>query len=113
VPFVPDAEGASSLEALLRRIAAVQETVGKSGDIVQAASNRDDFDRSFIAPIVLLAYIGAIGAGFILFAIRGLHAPDAATWTDIVKDATDLIKTAVLPIVTLVLGYYFGKSSKT
>jgi hypothetical protein len=31
-------------------------------------------------------------------------------WEKIATDAGDLIKTDVLPIVTLVLGYYFGKS---
>lgn len=61
--------------------------------------------------IVVLAYLGVIGAGFILFAIRGWHTVDATAWTD--KDATDLSKTAVIPIVTLVLGYYFGKSRKS
>jgi hypothetical protein len=66
-----------------------------------------------VTHIVVLAYLGVIGAGFILFAIRGWHTVDATAWTDIVKDATNLSKTAVIPIVTLVLGYYFGKSRKS
>lgn len=94
------------------RIASVQESVVKSGSQIQATSNRDDFDRSFIARAVMWAYVGIIAAGFILFAFRGLWAQSADNWTDAVKDIGDLIKTAVLPIVTLILGYYFGKSGK-
>ena len=29
------------------------------------------------------------------------------------KEFANLIKTAVVPIVTLVLGYYFGRSGRT
>jgi len=32
-------------------------------------------------------------------------------WANAASQAADLIKAAVLPVVTLVLGYYFGSRS--
>jgi hypothetical protein len=61
----------------------------------------------------MTACIGVIAACFILFAIRGLSNRGADGWSGAVSDIEDLVKAAVLPIVTLILGYYFGKSSKT
>ncbi|HTW71055.1 MAG TPA: hypothetical protein VME47_14290 [Acetobacteraceae bacterium] len=60
----------------------------------------------------MYVYAGVILFGFMLFCIRGWHASTQDDWKGIVEDASDLVKTGVLPIVTLVLGYYFGKSGK-
>jgi hypothetical protein len=50
--------------------------------------------------------------GFVLLTIMaGIEWFDPkGDWKAIATDIVDLTKTAVLPIVTLVLGYYFGKS---
>ena len=60
----------------------------------------------------MLVYAGVLALEFILFAVRAWHAKESADWDKIASDAGDLIKTGVLPIVTLVLGYYFGKSGR-
>jgi len=93
----------------------VEEAVDKSRTRVHSASTLDDFDRSTIAKIVMYVYAGVIAAGFVLFIARACGAVYSRDddWRGIMTDAGDLIKTAVLPIVTLVLGYYFGKSGKS
>ena len=50
-----------------------------------------------------------IGAGL---AILVTAAAMTGEWQDAGDQAVDLIKSTVLPVVTLVLGYYFGRSGK-
>lgn len=105
----PDTEQAR-LEELFK---SAEQKIADSQKSAQEASSLDDFDRSIIGRIVMYVYAGAIVAGFVLFAIRAWHATGQDDWAGIMKDAGDLIKTGVVPIVTLVLGYYFGKSGKS
>jgi len=74
---------------------------------VLTATSLDDFDRSIIARVVLSVYSVAIVLDFVLIVLRAWLDGD---WSNVFNDAGELIKTAVLPILTLVLGYYFGKS---
>ena len=94
------------------RFAVVEQQAKASTDTVKSATNMDDFDRSFIARTIMYVYAGAIVVGFLFLAVLAGFAWYAASddWKTIAADAVDIIKTAVLPIVTLVLGYYFGKS---
>lgn len=47
---------------------------------------------------------------YLLFlAIQGITS---GAWADLAAHAEEMIKTIVVPIVTLVLGYYFGQSTK-
>jgi hypothetical protein len=106
----PAAEAPNTpLPELESRLASAEAKAGRSRLTAEAASTLDDFDRSIIARVILYVYAGAITIGFVLIGLRGVGAkPD--DWKEIASNAGDLIKTAVLPIVTLVLGYYFGKS---
>jgi hypothetical protein len=52
----------------------------------------------------------AIGAVLFILLVQGIASGD---WTKVATEATDPVKSAVLPIVTLVLGYYFGQSDKS
>jgi hypothetical protein len=44
----------------------------------------------------------------LLYLIAGLQT---GQWTDAAGQAADLIKSVMLPVVTLVLGFYFGSRS--
>jgi len=44
--------------------------------------------------------------------ILGVQGVLTSHWDTVASQSADLIKTAVPPIVTLVLGYYFGKGDK-
>lgn len=71
---------------------------------------RADFDRSFIAKMVMVVYVGALSLCLGLLVWHGLTGQ--GDFAAVSKDFADLIKTAVVPIVTLVLGYYFGRSGR-
>lgn len=99
-----------SSDDVSQQIAAVERSVGQSSTAVGELPTRADFDRSRIALIVMSVYAGVLGLVLLLLIIRGYH--DAKQWGDVTKEAADLMKTAILPIVTLILGYYFGKSGR-
>ncbi len=112
MPIPPGADQVDPDRSELRdRFESVEKAVDDSRITVHSASTLDDFDRSTIAHTVMYVYAGVMLFGFMLFAVRAWHATQD-DWKSIMSDAGDLIKTAVLPIVTLVLGYYFGKSGK-
>jgi len=69
-----------------------------------------DEDRSWIARLIVRSFIAAVLIYLLLLAIQG-----AATgaWANVADKAEDMIKSIVVPIVTLVLGYYFGQSRKS
>jgi hypothetical protein len=113
----PDrSSGTSNDSADERRAASARKSIDDSLAAVEKAPTRDEFDRSTISRVILFVYAGVISAGGILFLFRGwgLYGTqdNAEGWKELVSEVSDLIKTAVLPIVTLVLGYYFGKSGK-
>jgi hypothetical protein len=60
-------------------------------------------DRSFIVKGIVGLYVGVIAATIIYLIIQGLcHGDDRFT------NIAELIKIAVVPVLTLVVGYYFG-----
>ena len=62
-------------------------------------------DRTFIVKCVVSLYCVAIGGTILYLICRGLFSKDS-TFSDI----SEIIKIAVVPILTLVIGYYFSKS---
>ena len=72
-------------------------------------SRREADDRSWIAKVIIGVFVAVIFAGL---GILVAGAAMTGKWDAAATQAVDLIKSAVLPIVTLVLGYYFGRSGK-
>ncbi len=97
-------------DSRIQRIAEVERAVDQSSTAVADIPSRADFDRSRIALIVMSVYAGVLGLVLLLLIVRGCQ--NTEQWGDVTKEAGDLIKTAILPIVTLILGYYFGKSGR-
>ncbi len=97
--------------ALSARIARVEASVNKTIESVaqQQARRIQQEDRSWIARRIILMFVIVIGAVMVLLMVQGWRSGD---WSQVATEATDLVKSAVLPIVTLVLGYYFGQSDK-
>jgi tRNA(Glu) U13 pseudouridine synthase TruD len=60
-------------------------------------------DRSFIVRKVIYLYLGGVGACFIYLLYRAAWHGD-----DVFDNISEVIKVAILPILTLVIGYYFG-----
>jgi hypothetical protein len=57
----------------------------------------------------LWIFVGSLAAIFAALLLEGLTTKD---WDKVLSQGIDLVKSAVLPVVTLVLGYYFGRSSR-
>ena len=117
-----DIPSASDLDQFLGQIEAKvrqsDETVETAAERVSAENQRRmGRDRSWIAITIIVTYALAVGGAilFILISAPACDSTDAAGCTTIVGEwktqaelLQNLIVTAVLPIVTLMLGFYFG-----
>jgi hypothetical protein len=72
-----------------------------------AAAQRHSRDRSFIVYGVVSLYVGSVALVLLCLVIRGFWDGDAAH-----ANAAELIKVAVLPVLTLVIGYYFASKTQ-
>jgi hypothetical protein len=62
--------------------------------------------RFFIARWLTWLYCGAVGATAAYLIIRGFCFSDKSAF----QDLFELIKVALLPVITLMLGFYFASS---
>jgi len=89
-------------------------TVGSEAEktanaVKNAAPTQDEQDRSWIARTIIWIFVGAVSVVGFLLVLRGAFTGD---WAAVTTMAVELLKSAVIPIVTLMLGYYFGQSSR-
>jgi hypothetical protein len=70
---------------------------------------QDDEARRWIAKTIMGIFAGSILLVLMILIVQGILT---SHWDTVASQSTDLIKSAVLPIVTLVLGYYFGRGDK-
>jgi hypothetical protein len=77
-----------------------------------AADRRADYIRLVLAVAVMLVYLGSVAAALYWFGSRIPPPPaggKAALTLDPYSSAlVDILKVLVLPVVTLMLGFYFG-----
>jgi hypothetical protein len=97
------------LTLLAQRFDRVAQDAESAESVVAAPSTLLDQDRSWITRLVLRLFVSAIGVYLLLLLLQGI-VPGASA--RIAGTAGDMIKTIIVPIVTLVLGYYFGQSGK-
>ena len=96
-----------------RAARALNDAVQTLNDATQTVSDIDDRtigrDRSLIVRVVLIVFVIAV-----FLAVFGLFFSPVVTneWEKLNAQILDLLKSIVLPLVTLVFGYYFGKSEK-
>jgi hypothetical protein len=67
------------------------------------SEHRRTIDRSFIVKSVVYLYTFSIGISMLYLIGRGLLSNE-----DRFDDVSELIKIGVVPVLTLVVGYYFG-----
>jgi hypothetical protein len=101
-------ESAETLSERDLRVA--DETIVRSEALATAAEaettrDRDAADRSWIARWIIGIFAVSVGAVDVILVLQGLLTKE---WAQVALQAADLIKTSVLPVVTLVLGFYFG-----
>lgn len=103
------------LNALLNK---ADDSFEQSAEAVRTASEvnkeRMGKDRSWIAKSIIFTYAAAIVGAvlYILFSVPACTVSDCAgeesAWAQQGELLMNLIVTAVVPIVTLMLGFYFG-----
>jgi hypothetical protein len=65
---------------------------------------RRDHDRSFVVRWIISLYVLSLAAIIVYLIIHGLCSNES-----VYANISDIIKVAIVPVVTLVIGYYFGK----
>jgi hypothetical protein len=96
-------------------ISTAQENLTTQTQKIREADDPVQRQRDWIGKVIIGMFASALFLGFITLVLEGLLATSTGSgvWKDVATQTTDLIKSAVLPVVTLVLGYYFGQSTHT
>lgn len=102
----PSAQG-PSLRELLAETREVVEEVDESAE--DYAARRQADDRSKIAHVIVYLFAGLVSV-FFAFVILEPHFTETSSEASSLM--LDALKTLVLPILTLVLGYYFGSTKQ-
>jgi uncharacterized protein YjeT (DUF2065 family) len=106
----------SPLAALDARIRDAESQLARQSQEVRDAADPAARQRDWIGKVIIAVFAGAICLGLLVLVLEGILAPSegrAEAWKNVATQSADLIKSAVLPVVTLVLGYYFGQASRT
>src|SRR5579859_4637141 len=94
-------------------IEANRQSIIENNKVVQDASP-DPLarQRDWIGKVIIGLFGGALLLAFAALLLEGYVMHDGAVWKEVAGQSTDLVKSAVLPVVTLVLGYYFGQTTR-
>jgi hypothetical protein len=98
---------------LVARINETEKSVTAQSQKVRDAPDPLARQRDWIGKVIISVFAGALFLGFVALVLEGLLVPSGAGWKDVAGQSTDLIKSAVLPVVTLVLGFYFGQANRS
>jgi len=94
--------------SLQERIAAAEKKLTETKQASESyAARRQARDRSFIANLVVVTFVFLIAVIALVVLFRD--------WNDVKEPAEFVLKlmsSVLLPVVTLVIGYYFGKSKE-
>ena len=108
----PTTASPARLDALIKD---AESKLARQSQVVRDAPDPVARQREWIARVIIWVFAGAIILGLAVLLPEGLLASkdaQAQAWKDVATQSADLIKSAVLPVVTLVLGYYFGQASR-
>jgi type VI protein secretion system component VasF len=98
------------LDALRRQIAETRAQVQDTVRVMDSGQKQEADDRSMITRVVIIVFGCSMLA---VLAVIVLGSIMSQKYEDLGDKAVDLLKSTVLPIVTLVLGYYFGRAGKS
>lgn len=102
----PRLEASRLLEQLARERRFV-ETAEKTLERVEREA--ETRDRSTVTMIVMGVFAVALLASIIVLVIASFKS---GQWYSLGEQVLDILKSVVLPVVTLVLGYYFGRGGR-
>ncbi len=92
-------------EEVQRELAASEDRIA---DVQAEGEQRRNRDRSFIVYTVVGLYAAAISLAVIYLLIRGWWSG-----SNVFDNLMEIVKVAILPILTLVIGYYFGTKDQS
>lgn len=95
----------SDLDAEIKAVE--QQAKGSVGIVADAIQKQQADDRSLIARIVIFTFLGLVVA-VTLAALAGAYLFNWDTLVEPGKYVMTLLSSVMLPIVTLVIGYYFS-----
>lgn len=73
------------------------------------ARRQEQDDRSLIAKLIVYAFVGLIGFVMLILTIALFYFKDWKPIEEAAKFLVAILSSVLLPVVTLVIGYYFGK----
>jgi hypothetical protein len=81
--------------------------------VSEQARRRETEDRSQIARIIIWTFALTVGGFFLFAAIVGVAGTSLGgnDWKAAAELVVEVLKSVLLPVVTLVLGFYFGRQS--
>ncbi len=93
------------------QLAQIDEIQSDNTSVIETVSDyvkrqRAD-DQSRIAWVIVWAFVVAIAGIFLL--VLGSQLSDSLDWKEPAEFLVAIVSSVLLPVVTLVLGYYFGK----
>ena len=95
-------------EEAVQRVQVVKDEFQRSRGSLDHVAMLAAEDRSWIARRIIWIFTAVIGVVLLLYFISGLQS---GQWGNAATQAADLVKSVILPVVTLVLGFYFGSRS--
>jgi len=108
---VPDPAGVDAETRALLLEAARKRAEAERADAELEAREREreSADRSAITTTVMTVFGLALLGSLVVLLLAGLFS---GRWETLAPSVTDILKPVLLPILTLVLGYYFGRGGK-
>jgi hypothetical protein len=98
------------LEAVRQQLSKAASDADVARRAVYNPDQKRDEDRSEIAKQIIYIFTGGIVIVLILLIVDGWAT---GKWDTVTSQAVDLLKSILLPVVTLILGYYFGQGGKS
>lgn len=102
-----------------REIAAVQMVVDRAQESADEQDKKaKTLDRSMIARWIVCGFVVMVGFTFLLAIIgviveyAGVRPSGQNGWQAAAELAKEILSTVMLPVVTLVIGFYFGSEKK-
>lgn len=105
----PQAQLEERARALQQQFKETEKQVAKQQDSVSAEEQRRrGRDRSQIARLIVYLFAASFLLILITIPLMPLHERVAPHWDKITEKLLTLVSSVLLPVVTLVIGFYFG-----
>jgi hypothetical protein len=106
---VSETEGAKSPASFEERARTLSVSAERAREELARSSDENRASRLFIMRYVIFLYIAVVALMFVSNIVGAFYTRD---WPSTSRSLFELSTTMVLPVVTLVLGYYFGREGR-